>query len=123
MWLVFGGCQPDQSVFSFSTIQGDTSKLDRQTRLHTQTRSMLSFFVRTLPQAARQTIAKSAAYTVALDLRPLLFCDGHLGLIKFAKALFELGQTVPVHENVEPISYLPGQTAVMTAVKELAHSM
>ena len=121
-YLMNGGCQSDNSIFSFSIIQSGTSKLYRHTRLHSQTRATSSCFVRTLPLATEQTIAKSTVYAVALDLRPLSFCDGHPGMIKFAKALFELGQTVPVQEDVEPMSYSPGQTAVTTAVKELAHS-
>ena len=122
-YLVNGGYQPDKLVFSFSTIQGGTYKSDCHTKLHMQTSATNSFFVRTLPRAAKQTTAKSAAYAVALDLRPLSFCDGHPGMIKFAKALFELVKIVPVHEHVEPMSYLPGQIAVTTAVKELAHSI
>ncbi len=121
--LMKGGCQSDKSVSSFSTIQGSASKSDRHIRLQTQTRATTSCFVRTLPRAAKQTIAQSAAYAVAFDLRPLSFCDGHPGMSEFAKALVELRQTVPVHENVEPMSYFPGQTAVTTAVKEFPHSM
>ncbi len=64
------GSQPDKSVFSFSTIKGGTSKLDPHTRLRTQTRATHSCFVRNLPRPAKQTIAKSAAYAVALDLPP-----------------------------------------------------
>ncbi len=80
-YLMNGKWHPNKSVFSFSIIQGGTSKLDRHTRLRSQTRATPSCFVRTLPEAAKQTIAKSAAYTVALDSRPLSFCDGHPGII------------------------------------------
>ena len=53
---------------------------------------------------------KSVAYDVALDFSLLSFCDGHPGIIKLAKALFQSGQTVPVHKNVEPMSYLTART-------------
>ncbi len=44
-------------------------------------------------------------------------------MIKFAKALFELCQTVTVHGNLKPMSCLLGPTAATRAVKEIAHSM
>ena len=40
-------------------------------------------------------------------------------MLNFAQALFELGQTVPVNEKVEKASYLPGKTAVQSAVQEI----
>ena len=73
LYLMNGGCQPDKSVFSISTILVNTSKLDHHTRVHTQIRAMPSCLVRNLPRDAKQTIAKSAPYAVALDLRPLSF--------------------------------------------------
>ncbi len=84
-YLMNLGCQPDKSVLSFTTIQGDTFKLDRHTRLRTQTRASTSHFARAISLAANKTIAKSAAYNVALELRPMLFCGGHFGMIKFTK--------------------------------------
>ena len=127
-WLVcryvrHGSCQIDKSVFSFRTIQGGTLKLERHTKLHTTRRENSSCFVRALPRAAKTSVDHGAALAVALDLRPLSFCDGHRGMTMFAKALFELGKTVPVHESVNPKSYLPGKTAVTASVKELAHSL
>ena len=72
---------------------------------------------------AIQTTGMSAAYALFLHLRPLCLCDRYPEIIKFARELLESGQTVPVHENVEVMSYLPGQTAMTTSVQKSVHSM
>ncbi len=41
----------------------------------------------------------------------------------FAKTNFKPGQTVPVNEKIDSKSYLPGGTAVTSAIKELANKM
>ena len=107
-------------MFSFRTVQGGTNKLERHFRQHTQNRSNANCFVRTFPRAARQTVERAAALAVALDVRALPFCDVHLVVSKFAQKLFELGQTVPVNEKLDPASHLPGKTAAHNAVQEIA---
>ena len=41
----------------------------------------------------------------------------------FAKTIFEMGQTVPENEKIDPSSYLPGRIAVANAVKEISDSL
>ncbi len=41
---------------------------------------------------------------------------------EFAKSLFELEQTVPIHEKVDPRACLPGKTSVSATVNELVRS-
>ena len=38
----------------------------------------------------------------------------------FAQTVFELGQTVPENEAIDPKSYCPGKTAVTNAMKEIS---
>ena len=80
---------------------------------------MFACFQRQLPLAARNRVANAAALAVVVDIQPLSFCDGHARMRSFAKTIFELGQKVPANELIDPKSYLPGRTAVTTAVKEL----
>ena len=40
----------------------------------------------------------------------------------FTKTIFELGQSVPVNEEIDPKSYLPSRTTVINAVHVLSLS-
>ncbi len=51
------------------------------------------------------------------------FYDVHAGTRYFAKTIFELRQTVPTNEKIDSVSYLPGRTAVTSALKELTYKM
>ena len=110
----------EKSVFSFRTVQVGTNKLKHHIRQHTQNRSNANCFVRTLRRTAKQTVARAVVLAFALDVRPLSFCDGYLGISNFAQTLFEFGQTVPVNGKVDPASYLPGKTAAHSAVQEIS---
>ena len=117
-----GSCPLEKGLFSFNTEQGGTTRLERPTKSHENGPNIVQF-QRQLPAASRSKVARAAALAVALDTRPLSFCDGHAGMREFARAIFEMGQTVPSHEKIDPKSYLPGRTAVTCAVKELSESL
>ena len=86
-----GGCTLEKSLYSFKTIQGGTSRLERQTKRHRSGSATLNF-QRNLPSASRGNLATTAAaLAVCLDFRPLSYCDGHPGLVHFGKSIFELG--------------------------------
>ena len=125
-WLICryirnGSCTAGKSVFAFRTVQGVTTKLDRQTKLHTA-RSTSSFcFMRLLPRSAKNSTAKSAGLAVAPDLCPVWFGDGHKRNERLRQISVWVGRTACIHENEDPWSYLPEKTSVSTAVNELAH--
>ncbi len=81
--------------------------MERHKNLHTARSTTSSCFLRLLLCAAKNSIAKSDALAVALNFLPVPFFDGHKGMKELAKFLFELGQTVVIHANVDPRSYLP----------------
>ena len=93
-----GECPASKGLFKFRTVQGGTSRLERHTSSH-KNGSSIARFQRQLPASASSGIAAAAALAAALDIRPLSFCDGHAGMRRFAKTIFELGQTVPVNEK------------------------
>ena len=72
---------------------------------------------------AKTKVAHAAAHAVELDIRPLSFCDGNPGMRQFEKAIFKLGQNVPVIERKYLKCYLPGRTAVSSAVGEISKSL
>ena len=117
-----GGRPLEKSLYSFKTIQGGTSRLERHIKSRRSGSATLNF-QRNLPRAARGKVATAAALAVCLDLRPLSFCDGHTGLRHFAKSIFELGQTVSENEKIDPKSYLLGRTDVTSAVKDLSNNL
>ncbi len=65
-------------------------------------------------------MAQAAALVFCLDIRPLSFCDGHLGMHNFAQTIFEMGQSVPANEKMDLKSYFPGRTATTNAVKDIS---
>ena len=83
------GCPLEKSLHSFKTIQAGTYRFEIHTKSHRSGSATLNF-QRNLPVAARSQVAKAAALAVCLDSRPLSFCDGHPGLLHFAKSVFEL---------------------------------
>ena len=67
-WLICryvknGGCCLERALFSFKTIQGGTSRLERHTASHINGTGTLRF-QRQLPTAARKKIAQAAAMAV-----------------------------------------------------------
>ena len=98
-----GGCLLGKGLNRFKIEQGGTSRLES----HTATRrkgSGIVRFQRQLPWAARNKVARSAALDACLDIRPLSLCDNHVCMRCFAQTIFELGQTVPVNERIDPRS-------------------
>ncbi len=54
-----------------------------------------------LLHAARGSIAKKAAMAVFLDSLSLPSCGERARMGEYTKSLFDLGKTVPIHENVD----------------------
>ena len=126
-WLVCryaknGDCPLDRAIQIFKTVQGGTPRLERHTKSH-RNGSTAVCFQRQLPISAKKKVALAAALAVCVDVRPLSFCDGHPEMKDFAQSIFEMGQSVPENEKIDPKSYLPGRTAVTSAVKELSEQL
>ena len=120
-WLVCqyaktGGRSLQKALHSFRTMQGETSLLERYTATHERTNTILRF-QRQLSLAAMSKIAHPVACTVSLDIQSLLFCESQDGIRMFVKSIFEMGQSVPENENIDPSGYLPGPIAVRNAVR------
>ncbi len=64
-------------------------------------------------------MARAAALSASLDIRPLSFCDYHAHTRHFAQAIFEMGQTIPINVKIYTKFYLAGRTAVTCALKDL----
>ena len=41
----------------------------------------------------------------------------------FAQSIFEMGQSVPANESIDPSGYLPGRTAVTIAVGDISKNL
>ena len=93
-------------MLSFDTLQGGTSRLECYTKTNENEPSEMQFY-RQLPLAARTKVARADKIAGALDTRPLSLCDGHAVMRELAKIVFEMGQTIPEHEKIDPKSYLP----------------
>lgn len=85
-----GSCASEGELFSFNTLQGGISRLERYTETHGNEPGMMPFH-RQLPLAARTKVARAAAIAGALDTLPLSFQNGHDGMGQFAKIIFEMG--------------------------------
>ncbi len=113
------GCPLEKALYSLKKEQGGTNGLMRHTASNKAGQGRIRF-QRQLPLAARKTVANAAALAVCLDIRPLCFCSSQASLNHFARTLFEMGQTVPANERIDPWSYLPGRTAITNAVKDIS---
>ena len=80
-------------------------------------------FLTSLPVHSKTKVAHAPALAVVLYIVTLSFCGKHPGMQQFAKTIFELGQTVPVSERMNPKCYLLGRTAVTFAVGEISKSL
>ena len=126
-WLVCrntknGGSCSERALLTFKTIQGRTSRLERDTASHKNGTGTLRFQPQ-LPIAARMKVVQAAAMAVCLGIHSLPFCDRNQGMHHFAKAIFEMGQTVPENEKIDMRSYLSGRTAVTRSVKKISYSI
>ena len=117
-----GKCEVEKSLDQSRTGKGGTTKLERHTKAHKSSSSTVRFLT-SLPVHSKTKVAHAAALVVALDIRPLSFCDKHPGMRQFSNTIFELGQTIPVSERINPKCYLPGQTAVTSVVGEISKSI
>lgn len=59
--------------------------------------------------------------TVRFDIRPLSFCDGHIGMKNFAQTFIKIKQILHQSERSGIKSYLPDRNAVESTVKELSN--
>ena len=105
--LIGGVYQADRSAFSFRIAQGSTAKLDCHSKLHTHKPDPDLQPSWDNVRASTKSVAVPVAYAVVLDLLPLYFYDLHVCMMNFVKALFELGQTVPVWKNIALTVYFP----------------
>ena len=108
-----------KALHQFKTGQGSTTELARHTKAQKSSSSTVLFLI-SLPVYSKMKVAQAAALIVALDISPLSFCDKHPGMRKFAKTIFELGQTVSVSERINLKYYLPGRTPVKSGVGEIS---
>ena len=100
---------------------GGSTKLESHTKSHKANTSTVRF-LSSLPVFAKNEVAQAAALAVALDIRPLSFCDEHTGVRHFAKTLFEMGQNIPPNERINPKCYLLDRNAVANAVGDISAS-
>ena len=112
----------EEALYQFKTGQGGTTKLELHTKAQ-QNASNAVRFLTSLPVRAKTWVAHAAPLTVALDIRPLSFCNGHPGMREFKKTIFELRQNVPVIERIDPKCYSPGRTAVTSTIGEISKSL
>ena len=79
-------------------------------------------FHRQQPVSAKKKVSLDAEFAVCVDVHPFSVCYGHPGMKQFAQSIFEIGQTVPNNEKIDPKRYLSGRTAVKSAVRNQANS-
>lgn len=53
----------------------------------------------------------------------MAICGEHVGMAHFAQTLFELGQTVPVNQSINPKYYLLGRNSDTSAFDQIADSL
>ncbi len=97
-----GGCLLEKALFQFKTVQSGTSRVELHTNSHNISAGTVRFR-RQLPAAARTRVARATALAVCLEMKPLRFCYGYVGMRNFAQTIFEIGQTVPASEKSTPI--------------------
>ena len=76
-----------------------------------------------LSLVANSKIANAAAFVVSLEIRHLSFCDVHEVMRMFAKSIFEMDQSFPVNENIDPSGYFPRRTADTNAVHDISNNL
>ena len=111
-------CSPTRGLFTIDTNKGGTDRFGRHLLEH-EKRTQTVEVQQELGPVCREKLAKSAAIAVLMDLRPLTFAENNLGMEAYAKSVFEAGQSVSYGVNINPKSYLPTRTAVMSSLSKL----
>lgn len=87
-----GGCKLGNAIIKFNAKNGGINRPERHAVNHVSVEvSPAFYFPRAMPESLKGNIGKSAALTVALDLRPVSVTYGKKGMALFSNAVFQAG--------------------------------
>lgn len=115
-----GHCVIDASLKRFQTEMG-ISFLKNHTKTHKQDPAENDHMqVAKASLVQKRAVIDAAAYAVAGGLLLLGFGYQKKGMVRFAKALVQIGQSIPVTATSDVVDLLPTPKAVSDSVKRIA---